>query len=545
MSAPMSAPVLDIQGLSVRLPGGGDRAFAIQDLSLTVQPGEIVCVVGESGSGKSVTAGAVMGLLPKILTPSAGRILLEGEDVLTVGPARLRQLRGSRMAMVFQEPMTALNPVLTVGDQLAEMLEAHAETLGRRARRERVQALLADVHLPNPATLVKAYPHQLSGGQRQRVMIAMALANDPALLIADEPTTALDVTTQAQILTLLRALQVRRNTGILFITHDFGVVSEIADRVVVMQRGRLVEEGTVDAVLTRPQEAYTRMLIAAVPRAEPGPARARPAAAAPVLAVRDLTKTYGGRGLFGTGRAVNALDGVSLALQPGETLGIVGESGSGKSTLARCIARFVDPSSGHVRLSGADIATLSPAALHPYRRRIQVIFQDPYRSLNPRRTVGQSIVEGPMNYGLAQDAALARARSLIALVGLEPSALGRYPHEFSGGQRQRIAIARALAMEPDLLIADEAVSALDVSVQRQVLELLEEIRARLNLAILFITHDLRVAARLCDRLIVMLNGSIVEEGPTAALFADPKHVYTRALFAAAPKLRAGALDPVG
>ncbi|WP_375463575.1 ABC transporter ATP-binding protein [uncultured Methylobacterium sp.] len=539
----MSEPVLRIENLSVALPGGGDRAFAIENLSLTVQPGEIVCVVGESGSGKSVTAGAVMGLLPTILKPSAGKILLEGEDLLKVGAARLRRLRGSRMAMVFQEPMTALNPVLSVGDQLAEMLEAHTEKLPRQARRERVQALLADVHLPNPDTLAKAYPHQLSGGQRQRVMIAMALANDPALIIADEPTTALDVTTQAQILKLMRELQARRNAGILFITHDFGVVSEIADRVVVMQRGRVVEEGSADAVLTRPQDPYTRMLIAAVPRAEPARPRARPPSTAPVLAVRDLTKTYGGRGLFGGGRSVHALDGVSLALQPGETLGIVGESGSGKSTLARCIARFVDPTSGHVRLSGEDIARLPHRALHPYRRRIQVIFQDPYRSLNPRRTVGQSIVEGPMNYGLARDAALARAKKLIALVGLDAGALVRYPHEFSGGQRQRIAIARALAMEPDLLIADEAVSALDVSVQRQVLELLEEIRERLNLAILFITHDLRVAARLCDRLIVMLNGQIVEEGPTAMLFASPKHDYTRALFAAAPNLkRAEALD---
>ena len=533
----MSEPVLDIQGLSVRLPGGGDRAFAIESLSLTVQPGEIVCVVGESGSGKSVTAGAVMGLLPTILKPVSGKILLEGEDLLKVGAARLRGLRGSRMAMVFQEPMTALNPVLTVGDQITEMLEAHSEKLARQARRERVQALLADVHLPNPDTLAKAYPHQLSGGQRQRVMIAMALANDPALIIADEPTTALDVTTQAQILKLMRELQARRNAGILFITHDFGVVSEIADRVVVMQRGRVVEEGSAEAVLTRPQDSYTRMLIAAVPCAEPGPPRARPPSTAPVLAVRDLTKTYGGRGLFGGGRSVAALDGVSLALQPGETLGIVGESGSGKSTLARCIARFVDPTAGHVRLAGEDIALLPHRALHPYRRRIQVIFQDPYRSLNPRRTVGQSIVEGPMNYGLAKDAALARAKKLIALVGLDAGALARYPHAFSGGQRQRIAIARALAMEPDLLIADEAVSALDVSVQRQVLELLEEIRERLNLAILFITHDLRVAARLCDRLIVMLNGRIVEEGPTATLFASPKHDYTRALFAAAPKLK--------
>ncbi|GJE18664.1 ABC transporter ATP-binding protein [Methylobacterium marchantiae] len=536
----MSQPVLSITGLTVPLPYGADRANAIEGLSLSVGANEIVCVVGESGSGKSVTASAVMGLLPPALKPSAGEILLQGEDILKVAPARLRALRGSRMAMVFQEPMTALNPVLKVGEQIAEMLEAHAGRSGREARRSRVLDLLGDVHLPDPPSLAKAYPHQLSGGQRQRVMIAMALANDPALIIADEPTTALDVTTQAQILKLLKELQARRNAGILFITHDFGVVSQIADRVVVMQRGRLVEEGRADEVLTRPRDPYTRMLIAAVPSAEPPPARPRQQAAAPILAVRDLTKTYGGRGLFGGGRAVTALDGVSLALQPGETLGIVGESGSGKSTLARCVARFVDPSAGHIRIGGDDIALLPPRELRPYRRRVQMVFQDPYRSLNPRRKVGQSIIEGPMNYGLSKEAALARAARLLDLVNLEKGALDRYPHEFSGGQRQRIAIARALAMEPDVLIADEAVSALDVSVQRQVLELLEDIRERLNLSILFITHDLRVAARLCDRLVVMLGGRIVEEGPTAALFANPRHAYTQALFAAAPKLRLAA-----
>ncbi|MCC0808119.1 ABC transporter ATP-binding protein [Methylobacterium sp. W2] len=532
-----SEPVLSITGLTVPLPRGADRANAIEGLSLSVGPNEIVCVVGESGSGKSITASAVMGLLPPNLSPSAGQILLQGEDVLKVGPARLRALRGSRMAMVFQEPMTALNPVLKVGDQIAEMLEAHSGRGGREARRRRVLDLLGDVHLPDPPSLAKAYPHQLSGGQRQRVMIAMALANDPALIIADEPTTALDVTTQAQILKLLKELQARRNAGILFITHDFGVVSQIADRVVVMQKGRLVEEGSAEDVLTRPRDPYTRMLIAAVPRAEPPPPRPRRQPSAPILAVRDLTKTYGGRGLFGGGRAVTALDSVSLALQPGETLGIVGESGSGKSTLARCVARFVDPSAGHIRIGGDDIALLPTRELRPYRRRVQMVFQDPYRSLNPRRTVGQSIIEGPMNYGLSKEAAWARATRLLDLVHLDAGALDRYPHEFSGGQRQRIAIARALAMEPDVLIADEAVSALDVSVQRQVLELLEDIRERLNLSILFITHDLRVAARLCDRLVVMLGGRIVEEGATAALFANPRHAYTQALFAAAPKLR--------
>ncbi|ACA16668.1 ABC transporter related [Methylobacterium sp. 4-46] len=530
----MTAPVLEIRDLTIPLPRLSDRAHAVEALSLAVAPGEILCVVGESGSGKSVTAHAVMGLLPPILRPSRGAILLQGEDVLRATPTRLRALRGGRMAMVFQEPMTALNPVLTVGAQIDEILEAHAGRLSAAERRARVLALMGDVHLPDPARMAGAYPHQLSGGQRQRAMIAMALANDPALLIADEPTTALDVTTQAQILRLLRELQARRGTGILFITHDFGVVAEIADRVAVMRGGRLVETGPARAVLRRPQDPYTRMLIAAVPSAVPPPPRRRPPATDPVLAVRRLEKTYGGGLLGRAGRHVRALDGVGLALQPGETLGIVGESGSGKSTLARCIARFVDPSGGEIRLDGTDIARLSGRALHPYRRRVQVIFQDPYRSLNPRRTVGQSITEGPRNYGLPREEALARARRLVGLVGLDAGALDRFPHEFSGGQRQRIAIARALAMEPDLLIADEAVSALDVSVQAQVLDLLEAVRERLGLAILFITHDLRVAARLCDRLIVMRDGQVVEEGETAALFAAPRHAYTRALFAAAP-----------
>ena len=539
----MSAPVLAIRDLTIPLPRLSDRAHAVEGLSLTVAPGEILCVVGESGSGKSVTAHAVMGLLPPVLKPSRGEILLQGEDVVKASPARLRALRGGRMAMVFQEPMTALNPVLQVGAQIDEILEAHADWLSGSERRARVLALMRDVHLPDPERMAGAYPHQLSGGQRQRVMIAMALANDPALIIADEPTTALDVTTQAQILRLMRELQARRDAGILFITHDFGVVAEIADRVAVMKGGRLVEEGTAAAVLRSPRDPYTRMLIAAVPSATPPPPRPRPAAAAPVLATRALEKTYGG-GLFSrAGRTVRALDGVTLTLQPGETLGIVGESGSGKSTLARCVARFVDPTGGEIRLDGTDIAPLSGRALHPYRRRVQVIFQDPYRSLNPRRTVGQAITEGPRNYGLPREEAFERARRLLDLVGLDASALDRFPHEFSGGQRQRIAIARALAMEPALLIADEAVSALDVSVQAQVLDLFESVRERLNLAILFITHDLRVAARLCDRLIVMLNGQVVEEGETAAVFAAPRHAYTRALFAAAPGAHRVEADP--
>jgi peptide/nickel transport system ATP-binding protein len=527
-------PVLSVRDLTVALPRGADRPHAIENVSLEVRPREIVCVVGESGSGKSVTAFSVMGLLPPVLKPRGGSILLRGEELLGATRARLRELRGSRMAMVFQEPMTALNPVLPVGDQIAEALEWHAGGLSAAQKRDRVRELLADVRLPEPERLSRAYPHQLSGGQRQRVMIAMALANEPALIIADEPTTALDVTTQAQILKLMRELQARHQSGILFITHDFGVVAEIADRVVVMRHGRVVEQGTAEEVLSRPQDAYTRMLIASVPKLAPRPPRALVAEAKIVLATKDLVKVYGEGLLRQSDRVVRAVDGVSIELKRGETLGVVGESGSGKSTLARCIARFIDPSAGEIRIGKDEIASLTHGQLTPFRRRVQVIFQDPYRSFNPRRRIGDSIVEGPLNYGVPRAQAWERARSLLDLVGIDARSLDRYPHEFSGGQRQRIAIARALAMEPELLIADEAVSALDVSVQAQVLDLLESIRDRLDLAMLFITHDLRVAARLCDSVAVMLNGKVVEYGAAQSVFLDPQHAYTKALFAAAP-----------
>jgi peptide/nickel transport system ATP-binding protein len=363
-------------------------------------------------------------------------------------------------------------------------------------------------------------------------MIAMALILEPALLIADEPTTALDVTTQAQILKLIKELQTQRGTGVLFITHDFGVVAEIADRVAVLKHGELVEMGPTAEVLHRPKHPYTKMLIASVPSHEP-PERARPAGAPVVLRAEGLAKTYGHKGLFG-GRQVAAVQDVHFSIRRGETLGIVGESGSGKSTVARCIARLIDPSAGRIDLDGRDIAPMPHRRLRELRRKIQIVFQDPYRSLNPRRTVGQSIVEGPMNYGTGAAQALARARKLMELVRLDPDALDRYPHQFSGGQRQRICIARALAMEPELLIADEAVSALDVSVQAQVLQLLGSIRDQLNLAMLFITHDLRVAAQVCDDVAVMSKGRIVEYGPAHRVFSAPQHEYTRALFDAAP-----------
>ena len=545
----MAAPVLEVTNLTVAIAGGGDRANAIENVSLTVMPGEIVCVVGESGSGKSVTSQAVMALLPKgQLRISGGSIKLEGDELTTKSQPAMRAVRGKRAAMVFQEPMTALNPVERCGDQIAEVLEIHTD-LDAKARRARVLDVMRSVHLPDPEQMAEAYPHQLSGGQRQRVMIAMALVLDPALLIADEPTTALDVTTQAQILKLIREMQVRRNTGVLFITHDFGVVSEIADRVVVMQRGRIVEQGTKAEILAAPREAYTQMLIAAVPSLVP-PVRV-PITSQITLETIKLNKTYGGRSFFKpSGRVVKAATDVSFQIRRGETLGIVGESGSGKSTVARCIARLVDPTSGRIDLDDVDIARMSERKLRPYRRRVQIVFQDPYRSLNPRRSVGQSIIEGPMNFGLPHGEAIERARNLMGLVGLSPDALDRFPHQFSGGQRQRIAIARALAMEPVLLIGDEPVSALDVSVQAQVLQLLDSVRKKFDLAVLFITHDLRVAAQICDRIAVMQRGVVVETGPTANVFANPQHDYTRALFSAAPgqgfghRIGAGKIDLV-
>jgi peptide/nickel transport system ATP-binding protein len=525
--------VLDVQGLTVRLPAGADRVNAVENVSFAVAPGEIVCVVGESGSGKSVTAHAIMGLLPpRQLTVAAGRVLLEGDDLLTKSAAEMRRIRGDRISMIFQEPMTALNPVMKVGDQVAEVLDIHTK-LSERERRERVLDVMKSVHLPEPDRMIDVYPHQLSGGQRQRIMIAAALVLDPVLLIADEPTTALDVTTQAQILKLIKELRERRNTGVLFITHDFGVVAEVAHRVVVMQHGRVVEQGTTEDVLRRPRDDYTRMLIRAVPSLSP-PVRAPITAAPVVLQTNDLSKTYVSGGFFATRREVKAAKDVNLQVRRGETLGVVGESGSGKSTVARCIARLIEPSDGAILIEGADVAKLSARALRPHRKRVQIVFQDPYRSLNPRRTVGAAITEGPVNFGMSERDALARARELMGLVGLDPDALERFPHQFSGGQRQRICIARALAMDPEILVADEPVSALDVSVQAQVLQLLDDVRKRFNLAVLFITHDLRVAAQVCDRIAVMHKGEVVEEGFTADVFGAPRHAYTRALFDSAP-----------
>ena len=522
--------LLRVEGLSVALPPGGDRPFAVEDITLSVDAGEIVCVVGESGSGKSITANAVMGLLPKGLPVRTGRIVFEGKEVLTLGTEAMRRLRGDRLAMIFQEPMTALNPVMRVGEQIAEAMRVHGHG-GDAAKR--VPELLAAVNLPDPAATARSYPFRLSGGQRQRVMIAMALALEPSLLIADEPTTALDVTTQMQILRLIREIQSRRGMGVMFITHDFGVVAEIADRVAVMQKGRIVEQGSAAEVLNNPQHPYTRALIAAVPHGAPSTASASTAPL--VLEAKGVEKTYRRPGgWFGHKPVVRAVHDADFILRRGETLGLVGESGSGKSTLARCVVKLVEPEKGEIIFEGADLRPLSRGAWKPFRKKIQMVFQDPFASLNPRRRVGDIIAEGPVTHGLERGEAMARARDLLRLVQLDPGAIDRYPHEFSGGQRQRIGIARALAMEPELLIADEPVSALDVSVQAQVLDLLADIRARLGLTMLFITHDLRVAAQICDRIAVMQRGAIVEQGPTAEVFGNPQHAYTRQLLDSIP-----------
>jgi len=528
----MNETVLELQKLTIALPPGADRANAVSDIGLTLRAGKVTCLIGESGSGKSLVARSILGLLPgPHVRVGSGRILFEGQDLARTPQHKMRDIRGAKIGMIFQEPMTALNPLHTIGRQLDEVLRIHT-SLGKTARRTRVLELIDRVHLPEPVRIIRSYPHQLSGGQRQRAMIAMALLLNPRLLIADEPTTALDVTTQAQILYLIRELQREHGTSVLFITHDFGVVADIADEVAVLQRGTLVERGTAAAVLGAPSHPYTRALISAVPKLAP-PATRPPNTQPFVAEALDVVKTYGARGLFG-GRVTRALAGVTVQLRRGETLGLVGESGSGKSTLARAITRLMPIDNGQIWLGGANIAQLSRRELRPIRKRVQMVFQDPYASLDPRQRVIDIIAEGPIIHGTPAVKARQEAQALLGLVGLDPSAAQRFPHEFSGGQRQRIGIARALALHPEVLVADEPVSALDVSVQAQVLALLADIKARLQLSMLLVTHDLRVALQVCDRIAVMKQGEVVEVAPTAEIFFNPQHSYTRALFAAVP-----------
>ena len=525
---------------------------AVRGVGFDIAENQTVALVGESGSGKSVTAMSIVGLLPDN-AERRGRILYRGHDLLQAGAGEMRALRGREIACVFQDPMSSLNPVLPVGLQLCEPLITHLK-LGKRQARERAEALLAEVGMPEPKRRLDAYAHELSGGQQQRVMIAMALACEPKLLIADEPTTALDVTIQRQILELLATLKARHRMSLLFISHDLGVVGEIADRVVVMRDGRVREQGAVAQIFAAPRDAYTRALLACRPSLSgPRPARLRVIdelvaddAAAPtprmpkdpdapvLLEVRTLAKSFRLRqGLFGK-RDFPAVRGVSFALRRGHTLGVVGESGSGKTTLGLTLLQLLEPTSGEVLLDGRALREVDRLAL---RRRLQIVFQNPYASLNPRFTIGQTLLEPMVIHGIGAGRAERerRARELLAKVGLEAGATAKYPHEFSGGQRQRIAIARCLTLEPELLVLDEAVSALDVSVQAQVLNLLRDLQDELGLAYVFISHDLGVVRFVADEVLVMKDGAVVEQAAAEQLLAAPTQDYTRRLLAAVPR----------
>jgi peptide/nickel transport system ATP-binding protein len=520
----MSAPILEVSGLTIALPPDADRPNAITDINLALGPAEILCIVGESGSGKSVLSSALMGALPRGLTIASGGIALNGTDLTRQTERAWRDIRGRRIAMIPQEPMAALNPSTRVGRQIEEVFEIHGRLTPQERRAEALR-LIEAMHLPDPARIAASYPHQLSGGQCQRICIAMALSLNPDLLIADEPTTALDVTSQAQVLKLICELRDLHGQGVLFITHDLGVVADIADRIAVMEKGRLVEIGAARQILQAPAHPYTQKLIAAVPSFATK-SRPRPAVeAGACLQVQGLAKTYG---------RTQALKPCDLVVERGTTLAVVGESGSGKSTLARLLIRLVEPTSGAAMINGQDLAKLSGAPLRKARRTIQMIFQDPFGSLNPRRSVGDVIARAAALAGADRASARQIAKDLLERVGLSAAAYARRPSAFSGGQRQRVGIARALAMRPDILIADESVSALDVSVQAQVLDLLRELQLELGVTIIFITHDLRVAAGISDQVAVMKRGEIVELCDTATLVNAPAHPYTQALIAAAP-----------
>ncbi|KGD80272.1 ABC transporter ATP-binding protein [Tatumella morbirosei] len=529
--------LLSVRHLTVALPEGMDRDYAVEDISFDLMAGEILCIIGESGSGKSVTAHAAMGLLPPVLSVKQGEIILKNQNILASDPTVMRRVQGKTIAMIFQDPLSALNPVMSVGKQISEVMVAHGVGTPL-SRQQKVVSLLEEVGLPDPETLQHQYPFNLSGGQRQRVMIAIALALDPDVLIADEPTTALDVTTQAQILQLIRSLQSRKAMSVMFITHDFGVVEEIADRVVVMRRGKVTEQGPASQVLQHPEHDYTRQLIQAVPRLYNAP-RPRESSAPVVLEAINLCKSYRkSSGLFGRSRQVTALNNVSFTLRKGETLGVVGESGSGKSSLGRVLVKLLEADSGQIMFDGRDIIPVRDKDFRPSRPLIQMIFQDPFASLNPRQTIGTILSVGPRTHGgMTETEIRTKALNLLSLVGLENSAYERYPHEFSGGQRQRIGIARALMFDPLLLVADESVSALDVSVQAQVLELLVKIQQKTRVAILFITHDLRVASQVCDELLVLWKGNVVEQGTPQKLLSAPEHAYTQTLVNAIPGQR--------
>ncbi|AXV18252.1 glutathione ABC transporter ATP-binding protein GsiA (plasmid) [Neorhizobium sp. SOG26] len=553
------APVLSVQNLTTSFNVDGEWKPVVRNVSFSVAPGETVAIVGESGSGKSVTSLSIMRLLQEETSRIEGKIILDGRDLLSLPEHEMRKVRGNEVSMIFQEPMTSLNPLFTIGDQISEALLCHKPMSAAEARAETIR-LLDKVRIPSAASRFDEYPHRFSGGMRQRVMIAMALASKPKLLIADEPTTALDVTIQGQILDLIKILQEEEGTSVLFITHDMGVVAEIADRTVVMYRGEQVETGATADIFHRGRHPYTRALLSAVPVLGSMQKYERPlrfpvvnnatgqsdtpvevpdtvARDKPILEVKNLTKRFEiHSGLFGrlSGR-VHAVENVSFDLYAGETLSLVGESGCGKSTTGRAIMRLIEPDSGSVTVEGRDLLALDKRQMREMRKSVQMIFQDPFASLNPRMTVGQAIAEPYLEHrmGTSKEAKEVVA-DMLRKVGLTPDMASRYPHEFSGGQRQRICIARALALQPKVIVADESVSALDVSIKAQVINLMLDLQQSLNLAFLFISHDMAVVERVSHRVAVMYLGEIVEIGPRAAVFGNPQHEYTKKLMAAVP-----------
>jgi peptide/nickel transport system ATP-binding protein len=534
----MSELLLAVRDLRVRFATEDGDVQAVEGVSFELAPGEVLAIVGESGSGKSVTAQAVMGLIPSRNATVEGSVRLRGRELLGAEENEMQKVRGAEIAMVFQDPMTSLNPVYRVGAQIVEAIQAHRPEVGKVEARERAGELLDSVGIPDSAQRVDSYPHEFSGGMRQRAMIAMALALEPSVLIADEPTTALDVTIQAQILRLLERLNREHDLATIVITHDLGVVAEVADRVLVMNEGRIVERGELDEVFYAAKDPYTRKLLGAVLRLDQAPPLRARKHEAPLLEVTDLVKHYPvKRGLLIDREVdqVRAVDGVSFSVEQGETLGLVGESGSGKTTLSRTVLQLLSPTSGSVRFEGHEIAGLSRREMRPLRPRMQMIFQDPYASLNPRKRVGQIVGEPLRLQGRASGEELRRAvHELLERVGLSPKHYGRYPHEFSGGQRQRIGIARALALRPKLIVADEPVSALDVSIRAQILALLAELQEEFGLTYVFVAHDIGVVRHVSDRIAVMHQGKIVELGSADQVCERPADSYTQELLAAVP-----------
>ena len=541
--------LLEIRNLKTWLRTGGKEVHAVDGIDLEIRKGETVCLVGESGSGKSITALSIIRLLPqRISRHPAGSILFdyrdpagrhETLDLLQQPESKLYEIRGSRIAMIFQEPMTSLNPVFTIGEQISEALRLHQPELPEAEVLERVVTALEQVQIKNARERLNDYPHQLSGGQRQRVMIAMAIACEPDLLIADEATTALDVTVQAEILKLMRDLQQRQNMSILFITHDFGVVAEMADRVAVMQAGRIVEQGPLRDVLQHAQHPYTRSLLAALPHNLEKPRQPKETSSATLIETRDLRVYFPVRAGFfrRTVDYIRAVDAVDMTIKKGEIVALVGESGCGKTTLGRAILRLTEPTGGKIWFSGNEITGLRRSAMQIYRREMQIVFQDPMSSLNPRLTVATMLTEPMKVHGIgdSQQERLSLARDLLEQVQLPGDYLWRYPHEFSGGQRQRIGIARALVLDPEFIVCDEVTSALDVSVQAEILKLLLQLRAERGLSLLFITHDIAVVEYVSDRTLVMYQGKVVESGKTEQVCRAPRHAYTQKLLAAVPR----------